>query len=244
MLMHGVSASHVREACRSCGLHELCLPLGLLEQDVEHLELIVQRTRPLRSGRALYREGESFHAIYVARAGSVKTVAAAADGCEQVVGFHLPGELFGLDGLAQGLHRVTAQALDTVSVCTIPFDRLEGVARQLPALQHQLLRLMSREIGRRDDQLLGLGQHSPERRLAVLLLSLSQRVAQRGYSATQLLLPMSRQDIASYLGIAPETLSRLLRRLQDRGLIDLDGRALTLRNRDGLHELAGVELAL
>lgn len=234
------SLRRVQAACRSCSLHELCLPLGVDDADLDQLERIVQRSRPLARGTHLFREGGRFSAIYVARSGSLKSSTIAPDGSEQIVAFHLPGELVGLDGLTEGVHLASAVTLDMVSVCELPFERLEEAARAVPALQHQLMRLMSREISRREQQLLALGQQGPERRLAALLLSLSTRFSQRGYSATRFLLPMSRLDIANYLGLAAETVSRLLRRLQDGKVLAVDGRAVEILDLPGLHVLAGV----
>ena len=235
------SLRNMQRACRTCSLHELCLPLGVSETDIELLEKIVHRSRPLPRGKYLFREGDPFSSIFVARSGAVKSFTVGQDGSEQIIGFHLPGELLGLDGLTEGVHAASARTLETVSVCEVPFERLEEAARHIPALQHQLLRLMSREITRREEQLLSLGKQSPERRLAVLLLSLSVRFQQRGYSATRFVLPMARIDIANFLGLAAETVSRLLRRLQDTHVLALDGRAVEILNLAELHTLAGAQ---
>ena len=227
--------------CGTCSLQELCLPLGVNTADIELLEKIVHRSRPLPRGKYLFREGDPFTSIFVARSGAVKSYTVGQDGSEQIIGFHLPGELLGLDGLTNGVHAASACTLETVSVCEVPFERLEETARQVPALQHQLLRLMSREIAKREEQLLSLGKQSPERRLAVLLLSLSVRFAQRGYSPTRVVLPMARIDIANFLGLAAETVSRLLRRLQDTQVLSIDGRAVEILDLPELHTLAGAQ---
>jgi CRP/FNR family transcriptional regulator len=231
----------MQRACRTCSLHELCLPLGVSDTDIDLLEKIVHRSRPLPRGKYLFREGDPFSSIFVARSGAVKSFTAAPDGSEQIIGFHLPGELLGLDGLTDGVHAASARTLEMTSVCEVPFERLEEAARHIPALQHQLLRLMSREITKREEQLLSLGKQSPERRLAVLLLSLSVRFQQRGYSATRFVLPMARIDIANFLGLAAETVSRLLRRLQDTGVLALDGRAVEILDLPELHAIAGAQ---
>ncbi len=237
------SLRNMQRACRTCSLHELCLPLGVAETDIDLLEKIVHRSRPLPRGKHLFREGDPFTSIFVARSGAVKSFTVDTQGNEQVIGFHLPGELLGLDGLTEGVHAASARTLETVSVCEVPFERLEDTARQIPALQHQLLRLMSREITKREEQLLSLGKQSPERRLAVLLLSLSVRFSQRGYSSTRFVLPMARIDIANFLGLAAETVSRLLRRLQDTNVLAIDGRAVEILDLAELRALAGVEAA-
>lgn len=233
------SVKRVQAACSTCSLHELCLPYGVSAEDLAQLERIVQRSRPIARGGVLFRAGDTFRSVYATRSGAFKSIGAAPDGSEQILGFHLPGELLGLDGLTAGRHQATAIALDLSTVCELPFDQLEDVARQMPALQHQLLRLMGREISRREDQLLVLARHSPERRLAVLLLSLATRFAERGYSATRYTLPMPRLDIANYLGLAPETISRLLRRLQDEGVVRVRAREVQVLDVLALHERAG-----
>lgn len=234
------SLSRMRAACSTCSLHELCLPLGVDARDLVLLERIVQRSRPLPRGSVLFREGDAFRALYVGRSGAFKSVGSAPDGSAQVLGFHLPGELIGLDGLTDGRHHATASALDVATVCELPFGQLEDVARQVPALQHQLLRLMGREIAQRESQLLVLGKHGPQQRLAVLLVSLATRFAQRGYSSRRFTLPMPRVDIANYLGLAAETVSRLLRQLQDDRVVRVHGRAIDVLDTAALHERAGV----
>ena len=233
------SLRNMQRACGTCSLQELCLPLGVNTADIELLEKIVHRSRPLPRGKYLFREGDPFTSIFVARSGAVKSYTVGQDGSEQIIGFHLPGELLGLDGLTDGVHAASARTLETVSVCEVPFERLEETARQVPALQHQLLRLMSREITKREGQLLSLGKQGPEQRLAVLLLSV--RFAQRGYSPTRFVLPMARIDIANFLGLAAETVSRLLRRLQDTQVLAIDGRAVEILDLPELHALAGAQ---
>ncbi|MFP5465134.1 MAG: fumarate/nitrate reduction transcriptional regulator Fnr [Gammaproteobacteria bacterium] len=234
-----VTLSGLKAACSTCNLHDLCLPYGMNDADVAELERIVSRSRPFSRGRTLFRADEPFRAIYVPRSGAVKTYILGADGSEQIIGFHLPGEVIGLDGMVEHRHQLTAQALELVGVCEVPFDLLEHAAARVPALQHQLMRLMSREIAGKEQQLLTLGDHSPERRLALLLLDLSQRYAQRGFSATEFNLPMSRQDIAAYLRLAAETVSRAFGKLQRDGLVDVDGRLVRITNSVALAAFSG-----
>lgn len=234
-----VTLSGLKAACSTCNLHDLCLPYGMSDADVAELERIVSRSRPFTRGRTLFRAEEPFRAIYVPRSGAVKTYILGSDGNEQIIGFHLPGEVIGLDGVVEHRHQVTAQALELAGVCEVPFDQLEHAAARVPALQHQLMRLMSREIAGKEQQLLTLGDHSPERRLALLLLDLSQRYAQRGFSATEFNLPMSRQDIAAYLRLAAETVSRAFGKLQRDGLVDVDGRLVRITNSTELSAFSG-----
>ncbi len=234
-----VTLSGLKAACSTCNLHDLCLPYGMNDADVAELERIVSRSRPFSRGRTLFRADEPFRAIYVPRSGAVKTYILGADGSEQIIGFHLPGEVIGLDGMVEHRHQLTAQALQLAGVCEVPFDLLEHAAARVPALQHQLMRLMSREIAGKEQQLLTLGDHSPERRLALLLLDLSHRYAQRGFSATEFNLPMSRQDIAAYLRLAAETVSRAFGKLQRDGLVDVDGRLVRITNSIALAAFSG-----
>jgi CRP/FNR family transcriptional regulator len=210
------------------------------DADVAELERIVSRTRPFSRGRTLFRADEPFRAIYVPRSGAVKTYILGADGSEQIIGFHLPGEVIGLDGMVEHRHQLTAQTLELAGVCEVPFDLLEHAAARVPALQHQLMRLMSREIAGKEQQLLTLGDHSPERRLALLLLDLSQRYARRGFSATEFNLPMSRQDIAAYLRLAAETVSRAFGKLQRDGLVNVNGRLVRITNSVALADFSGL----
>jgi len=232
-----VTLDAIKAACRSCNLHDLCLPHGMRDADVAELERIVTRARPHSRGRILFRADEPFRAIYVPRSGAIKTYTVGPQGDEQIIGFHLPGEVIGLDGVVEHRHQVTAQALALSAVCEVPFDQLERVASQVPALQHQLVRLMSREITSKEQQLLMLGDHSPERRLAILLRDLSQRFAHRGFSSAEFNLPMSRQDIAAYLRLAAETISRAFGKLQRDGLIEVSGRLVHIADPVGLDGL-------
>lgn len=235
-----VTLGALKAVCTTCNLRELCLPRGLSAGDVAELERIVRRAKPHGRGKTLFRVDEPFRAIYVPRSGAVKTYTLGPQGDEQIIGFHLPGEIIGLDGVAEHRHQVTAQTLEMSSLCEVPFDELEEVARAVPALQHQLMRLMSREITSKELHLLVLGDHSPERRLALLLHDMSSRFAHRGFSATEFNLPMSRQDIAAYLRLAAETVSRAFGKLQRDGLIRVDGRLVRIGDPASLVEFAGV----
>jgi CRP/FNR family transcriptional regulator len=236
---HIVTLSSLRAACATCNLHDLCLPHGMRDADVAELERIVSVGRSVGRGRPLFRINEPFRAVFVARSGAIKTYTLGSDGSEQIVGFHLPGEIIGLDGMAGHRHQVTAETLELASVCEVPFDLLEHIAARLPALQRQLLRLMSREIAGKEQQLLVLGETSPEKRLALLLLDLSQRYAHRGFSASEFNLPMSRRDIGAYLRLAAETVSRAFGKLQRERLVAVDGRLVRISSNFDLAEFCG-----
>ena len=233
-----ISFETIRVACKGCTLATLCLPMGLEPEDVERLDDIVKRSRPLHRGDYLFRSGEGFRSLYVVKTGSVKTYAPSEEGGEQVLGFHLPGEIIGLDAIDTEVHACSARVLETSAICELPFARLEELSVAIPSLQHQLYRLLSKEIGHDTELLLLLGKKSAEERLAAFLLNLSRRLHRRGLSATDFHLSMSRHEIGNYLGLAVETVSRLFTRFQEEGLLKVD------RKHVQLLDLAGIEAVL
>ncbi|EGV18322.1 fumarate/nitrate reduction transcriptional regulator Fnr [Thiocapsa marina] len=234
-----ISLETIRVACRNCSLSSLCLPMGLAPDDVERLDEIVKRTRPLHRGDFLFRDGDRFRSLYVVKTGSVKTFAPSPEGGEQVLGFHLPGEVIGLDAIDKDIHACSAKVLETSAICEVPFTRLEELTATIPSLQHQMYRLLSKEIGHDTDMLLLLGKKNAEERLAAFLLSLSKRLHKRGLSATDFYLSMSRHEIGNYLGLAVETVSRLFTRFQDDGLMNVDRKHIQLLDLATLESLVG-----
>lgn len=229
-----ISLANIKVACQNCSLSSLCLPMGLNPGDVEKLEAIVKRSRPLRRGDHLFESATPFRSLYAIKTGSVKTYTIGPDGTEQVLGFHLPGELVGLDAIQGEQHRCSARVLETATVCEMPFHRLEELASRIPSLQHQLFRLLSKEIGQDTDMLGLLGRSPAEQRLASFLLSLSERHKRRGFSAREFFLSMSRQEIGSYLGLALETVSRLFTRLQEDGILRVERKHIEILDMDRL----------
>lgn len=234
-----VDLERLRRACGDCSLRTLCLPEGLSSADVDRIESIVEQRQPLDRAEMLFRAGDEFHHLYVVRSGAMRTTLLATAGEEQVIGFHLPGELLGLDAISAGRHRCTATALEHTNVCAVPFDRLEAVAEVVPSLQRQLLRIVSREMVEDHKHMATLGRRSARERLALFLYSLSARLERSGQGGEQISMSMSRADIASYLGLALETVSRLLGRLADEGVIAIDRRHLRIVDRERLAEAAG-----
>ncbi len=213
--------------------------MGLATEDVERLDEIVKRTRPLHRGDYLFRESDPFRSLYVVKTGSVKTFAPSSEGGEQVLGFHLPGELIGLDAIDRDRHACSAKVLETSAICELPFSRLEELTAMTPSLQHQMYRLLSKEIAQDTDMLLLLGKKNAEERLATFLLSLSQRLRKRGLSPSDFHLSMSRHEIGNYLGLAVETISRLFTRFQEDGLMCVDRKHIQLLNLAALESLVG-----
>lgn len=230
---HGVS-------CGDCRMKALCLPLALELDQVEKLDRIVQRGRPFQRDEYIYRAGAEFRSVYAVRSGAIKTFAVNDQGVEQVTGFYLPGEIFGMDGIAHTHHISSAVALETSSICEIPFNRLEELSLALPNLQRHFFQLMSREIIN-DQRLVALiGKNSAEERLATLLLSISTRNAQRSLSEVRFRLPMSRADIGNYLGLTVETVSRIFGRFQKQRLLKVDKKEIEILDLDSLQELANI----
>lgn len=225
--------------CRDCSLAPLCLPLSLEMADLDALDRIVKRGRPLNKGEFLFRQGDAFASVFAVRAGALKTFTLSDSGEEQITGFHLPSELVGLSGVDTDSHPVSAQALETTSVCEIPFERLDELAVQLPQLRRQLMRVMSREI--RDDQqmMLLLSRKTADERIATFLVNLSARFRARGFSAQQFRLAMSRNELGNYLGLAVETVSRVFTRFQHNGLIEAAGKDVQILDPIELCALAG-----
>lgn len=226
--------------CADCALNPVCLPPAVDEADLEELDNIIERNRPIPRGGLLFHEGARFDAVYAVRSGAIKTCTTTSTGEEQVTGFYLPGEIVGLDSIGNesGNYGSTAIALETTAVCSIPFASLELLSRRLPGLQHHMFRLMSAEI-RGDRQVMQLvGKRPAEERIATLLLSLSARYKRRRLSENRLHLPMSRSDIGNHLGLALETVSRVFTRFQNLGVLAVDGRNVEILDRVRLWELA------
>lgn len=233
-----IKLSELKSHCQSCSLYDLCLPMGLESGEIEHLDKVIKRSQSIEKNKFLFRLGEPLKSVYAIRSGSFKTYLTNPDGTEQIVGFSLPGELLGMDAISDDRHICTAKALETSSICEIPFEKLESLARDIPGLQHQLFRLMSKEIQQDQNLMLLLAQMPAETRLASFLLGLSERLNKRGYAANEFNLSMSRGDIANMLGMAVETISRLLSHFQEIGLLHVERKHISVLNLDKLRKLA------
>lgn len=228
--------------CKDCSLASLCLPLSLNLEDMDALDEIVKRGRPMKKGEFLFRQGNAFNSVFAVRSGALKTFSLSDGGDEQITGFHLPSELVGLSGMDSEIYPVSAMALETTSVCEIPFERLDELAVQLPQLRRQLMRIMSREI--RDDQqmMLLLSKKTADERIATFLVNISARFRARGFSANQFRLAMSRNEIGNYLGLAVETVSRVFTRFQQNNLLEAEGKEVHILDPIELCALAGGNL--
>lgn len=221
--------------CSTCAFSQACLSEGMDKRGLMDLHVLVEHVGPLHAGEHVFREGDPFEAIAAVRAGTVKTYVIDRDGREQVLGFHLPGEVIGLNAIDGDRYPCNAVALDTVMLCRFSFPRISMLAARLPGLQKHLFRLMSRDIGRAS---LLAGDYSADQRMAAFLVGLSRRLAARGFSPDRFQLTMARTDIANYLRLAPETVSRVFKRFQDEGLLQVERRDLEILNRQPLELLA------
>jgi CRP/FNR family transcriptional regulator len=229
-----------RVNCSNCRLASLCLPLAFESDDIDKLDDIVQRGKPLQKGEHVYQEGATFTSVYAVRSGAIKAYRVTDDGREQVTGFYFPGEILGMDGIAKNSYACSARALETAAVCEIPFGSLEELSSKMPNLQRHFFQLMSREITEDQQLITLLSKNTAEERIAALMLSISARNAQRKLSATRFRLPMSRIDIGNYLGLTVETVSRVFSRMQKLEILQVSNKEITITDIRGLQDIANV----
>lgn len=227
-------------SCGNCRLASICLPLALEQDDIEQLDSIIQRSKPLQKHQHLYREGDDFQSVYAVRSGTLKAYKTTDDGREQVTGFYFPGEILGMDGISNNTHASSAKSLETAAVCEIPFTSLEKLSALMPSLQRHFFQLMSREITEDQQLITLLSKNSADERVASLMLSISTRNARRKLSATQFRLPMSRVDIGNYLGLTVETVSRVFSRMQKMDMLRVDNKEIEILDLDGLRGMANL----
>ena len=232
-----VELNQVSQACKRCGLYHLCGPMGLDDGDMAKLDSVMKRRRSVQKGEHLYRLGEAFTSVFAVRSGSFKSYTLLDDGTDQVTGFQLAGDLLGLGAISGKKHTNAAKALETASVCEIPFERIESLTEEIPGLQHHMMSLMSEELQHDQCKLVLLAKMPAEAKLATFLLNMSERLASRGYSACEFNLSMSRNDIANLMGMAVETISRLFSQFQEQGLLSANRKQITLLDRDGLRTI-------
>lgn len=232
-----VVAEDMRASCSQCNLRELCLPIGLSEEESTKLDQLVSTRRSIKKGDALFRHGDPFTSIYAIRSGTFKTRVNTLDGRDQVTGFQMAGELIGLDGMGSSRHACDAIAIEDSEVCLIPYSRLSELSIEVPVLQRHFHRLMSREIVREHSVMLLLGSMRAEERIAAFLLNLVQRMQVRGFSSREVVLRMTREEIGSFLGLKLETVSRTLSKLAEDGMISVQQRLVRLEDSARLRAL-------
>lgn len=237
-----IDIQELRKSCAGCVLKSLCIPAMLEGDDLDRLDQIVKRRRPLQRGDILFREGIKHPSLFVVRSGSLKTSTMLPDGDLQVLGFHLVGEVLGFDGFADDKHQVTAEALERSSVCEIPYAKLDELSGQLPSMHRQITRIVSREFVRSQKHPIMMGRRQAMTRLALFLHGVSERRSATGQDPLNLDLSMSRQELANYLGLVVETVSRLFSRLQTQQILDVDRKRVRILDLGALSELAHSEL--
>lgn len=234
-----LNIERLRVACSTCGLKELCLPVGLTGPELDRVDELVHVRRTTKKGQSIYRSGETFDALYAVRSGFFKTTILSEDGRDQVTGFYMGGEIIGMDGISTDRHTCDAVALEDSEVCVIPFAHLEHLSREVPALQTHFHKVMSREIVRDHSVMMLLGSMRAEERLAAFLVNLSQRFVTRGFSPSEFYLRMTREEIGSYLGLKLETVSRVFSKFQEQGLISVQQKHVRIIDIPRLRQLVG-----
>jgi CRP/FNR family transcriptional regulator len=222
-----------------CELRGLCLPEGLDPTVLLELDAAFSDPAGVKKREVLYRASTPFTALHVVRLGTFKTVIRAEDGREQIIGYHMGGDILGLDGIGNDEHACEAVALEDSEICSLAFEKLDELACREPVLRRNLYRLMSRNLSRGRGMTLLLGSMSAEERLAAFLLDLAERFRRAGYSASEFVLRMTRDEIASFLGLKLETVSRTFSRLHAEGLIQVQGRAVKVLDGAALRRAAG-----
>ena len=231
----------IKVACSNCNLRDLCMPIGLSAEELRRVDELVTRRPIIKRGTTLFRNGEKFTSLYAIRTGFFKTSVTTEDGRDQVTGFQMAGEIMGLDGIVNDHHTCDAIAIEDAEVCVLPFERIEEISREVKALQHHVHKIMSREIVREHGVMLLLGNMRAEERLAAFLLNLVQRLHARGFSQSDLVLRMTREEIGSYLGLTLETVSRTFSKFADDGLIAVNQRHIQIQNADALKRMVNLQ---
>ena len=227
----------IKVACSNCNLRELCMPIDLNGSDMDKIDTLVATRRKIKRGDSLFSNGDRFDALYAIRTGFFKTRITTEDGRDQVTGFQMAGEIIGLDGIVGDRHSCDAVALEDAEVCEMPYGRIEELSREVPALQTHVHKIMSREIVREHGVMLLLGSMRAEERLAAFLLNLVQRLHARGFSRSELVLRMTREEIGSYLGLELETVSRTFSKFAEDGLIEVKHRHVRILDIEALRTL-------
>ena len=225
-------------SCNACSLNKICLPHGLSVQEIQQLEATIEKTTKVKKKESIFNANDKIDGIYAVKSGSIKTSISNADGQEQVLEFHLPGDLFGFDAFNTGTHICDAVALEDTFICKIPMEAFEDLCNRLPGIRKELRHQVGKEIEHNQRLLLSLGQQQTDERFASFLIQMSSHFQSRGFSSKEFSLPMPRQDLSNYLGMAVETLSRIISRMTEDGLITIERRMVYINDNDKLQHLA------
>jgi CRP/FNR family transcriptional regulator len=225
-------------SCINCSLDSICIPRGLSASEVDSISQVINRKKTLQRGEFLYRDGDKFRGLLAIKSGTAKLIADDHHGNEHILNILLPGELLGFDGLHNDQHNCSAVALETLSFCELPANNLEELCQQVPSLMRELFRHTGSKIND-DRNMIVINKRPAEERLAAFLVSLSDRFRKRGFSSSEFTLPLTRQEIGNHLGLALETISRLLKKFQNSGLINVKNKHIKIKDIDSLRNLYG-----
>lgn len=238
MTSHSDKTAKFIISCQDCGLNALCLPYSLTFDEMETLDKSFKRGKPLQRNQMIYEAGRPFTSIYAVRSGAIKTFSIDENGEEHVIGFYLPGEIFGFDAIDEKVHANSAKVLETSAICEMPYDQMNDLSGKIHNLQAHVYRLLSREIREDQEMQLLLSKKTAEERIGSFLLNLSLRYKQRKLSPTSFRLPMARTDIGNYLGLAVETVSRVFTRLQNNEILKVEGKEVQILDHHKLCQVA------
>jgi len=224
-------------SCSYCSVRRLCLPVSVEKEEVEVIDDLVADRPQLKKSEYLFHVGDKFQSLYAIKSGAVKTFGSTRDGREQITGFHFAGELIGLDAIGNNTHNCNAVALEKTVVCAMPYKSIEDIGTQIPSIQQEITRLMSKEIRNDEEMLMAMGGMRAEQRVACFLYNLYRRLLTRSNDTNTVRLPMTREEIGNYLGLSLETVSRRMSSLQDDGIIKVNNRLIALLDIDALQKL-------
>ena len=231
----GYSAS-----CQNCGLQKVCFSTGLTKEDIERFDSIIERKAPLKKNQHLFMAGDRFTALYAVRAGVVKLYSFSGIGEEIIHGFYLPGDVIGLEALESRVHPFNAIAIDTVSLCNFPYPQLLDLSMQIPNLNHRVFSAMSKEVNecRLHSEL--LTKRNADQRVAQFIWHMAERYASRGYASDTFRLGILHRDVALYLGLTPETVSRILAKFHTDNIVTWKKKEVVIHEKKILQGLAGI----
>ena len=233
-----IDLEKLKSSCSTCSLNQLCLPRGLNKESLEKLDFIIKNSSRIKKGNRIYHPNDNFKSLYAIRSGSAKVSIIDKNGEERVLGFYFPGEVIGFDAINKKKYTCCAIALETLSYCQLPFERIDEICQEIPEFRDQIFKLLSNEIANEHKLLLMLSNKNAEERLAIFLINLSTRFKRLGYSSKEYNLPMSREEIANYLGLATETVSRIFSKFKKLGLIAINHRTLYIKDTNSLNAVA------
>ncbi len=225
-------------SCDACSLNQICLPTGLTHEELVELDSAIEKTIKIPKKKYIFSINDKLDGVFAVKSGSVKTTLSTKEGVEQVIGFHLPGDMLGFDAFDTNQHTCNAIALEDTLLCKVSLDLFDDLSSRVPGIRKVMRHQVGKEISHNQNMLLSLGQQQAEERLAVYLLKLATYYHSRGFSEKEFLLPMPRQDLANYLGMAVETLSRLFTRLSEENVLKIDRRMITVIDRKALEVMA------